>query len=80
MQVISKFNKGILFLLCVTDIFCRYAWEIPLKEKIETKIINAFQIKIKWNESNRKPNNIWVDKGSDFYKTKKENLSLLKDL
>ena len=33
MQVISKSNKGICFLLCVIDIFSKYAWVIPLKEK-----------------------------------------------
>ena len=33
MQLISKYNKGIRFLLCVIDIFCKYAWVIPLKEK-----------------------------------------------
>ena len=33
MQLISKCNKGIRFLLCVIDIFCKYAWVIPLKEK-----------------------------------------------
>ena len=33
MQLISKFNKGIHFLLCVIDIFSKYAWVIPLKDK-----------------------------------------------
>ena len=29
MQLISKFNKGFRFLLCVIDIFSKYAWVVP---------------------------------------------------
>ena len=65
MQLLSKFNKGFTFLLCVIDIFSKYAWVIPLKDKKGISIVNAFQIILK--ESNRKPNKIWVDKGSEFY-------------
>ena len=65
MQLISKFNKGIHFLLCVIDIFCKYAWVIPLKDKEGITITNAF--KFFFDKSNRKPNKIWVDKGSEFY-------------
>ena len=65
MQLISKFNKEILFLLCVFDIFSKYAWVIPLKDKRCIKVANFFQEIL--DESNRKPNKIWVDKGSEFY-------------
>ena len=65
MQLLSKFNKGFRFLLCVTDIFSKYAWVVPLKDKKGTSIVNAFQEILK--ESNRKPNKIWADKGSEFY-------------
>ena len=65
MQLLSKFNKGFRFLLCVIDIFSKYAWVIPLKDKKGISIVNAFQIIFK--KSNRKPNKIWVDKGSEFY-------------
>ena len=65
MQLISKFNKGFRFLLCVIYIFSKYAWVVPLKDKKGISIVNAFQIILK--ESNRKPNKIWVDKGSEFY-------------
>ena len=67
MQLLSKFNKGFRFLLCVINIFSKYAWVVPLKDKKGISIVNAFQIILK--ESNRKPNKIWVDKGSDFYNT-----------
>ena len=33
MQLLSKFNKGFRFVLCVIDIFSKYAWVIPLKYK-----------------------------------------------
>ena len=65
MHLISKFNKGFRFLLCVIDIFSKYAWVVPSKDKKGISIVNAFQ-KIS-KESDRKPNKIWVDKGSEFY-------------
>ena len=64
-QLISKFNKGICFLLSVIDIFSKYTWVIPLKDKKGITITNALQ-KIS-KESHCKPNKIWVDKGSKFY-------------
>ena len=65
MLLISKFKKGISFLLCIIDIFSKYAWIIPLKDRKGTTITNASQNVLK--ESNRKPNKTWVDKGSEFY-------------
>ena len=65
MQLISKFNKGIRFLLCTIDIFSKYTWIIPLEDKKSIRITNAFQKVL--DEYNRKPNKIWVDKGSKFY-------------
>ena len=65
MQLISKFNKGTSFLLCVVDIFSKYAWVVPLKDTKGITIVNAFQ-KILDN-STRKPNKTYVDKGSEFY-------------
>ena len=60
MQLISKFNKGFRFLLCVIDIFSKYAWVVPLKDKKSVGIVNAFQKMLK--QSNRKQN-----KGGEFY-------------
>ena len=65
MQLISNYNKGIKYLLFVTDLFNKYAWVVPLKDKKGLRIINAFQ-KI-FNSSKRKLNKIWVDQGSEFY-------------
>ena len=85
MQLISRFNKGFRFLLCVIDIFSKYALVVPLRDKKGVSIVDAF-----WkilDKSGRKSNKIWVDKGSEFYnnsfkmkETMKENLLLLKDL
>ena len=65
MQLISKHNKGIRYLLCVIDLFSKYAWVVPLKDKKGVSIVNAFQSILE--KSNRKPDKIWVDKGSEFY-------------
>ena len=65
MQLKSKFNKEFTFLLCVIHIFSKYAWVIPLKGKKGISIVNAFQKILK--ESDRRPNKIWLDKGTEFY-------------
>ena len=59
MQLLSKFNKGIRFLLCVIDIFSKYVWVVTLKDK---KCITITD-----DKSGRKPSKIWVDKSSEFY-------------
>ena len=65
MQIIIKIDKAIRFLLCVIDIFIKYIWVIPLKDKNGITIINALQKIL--DESNRKLNKISIDKGSEFY-------------
>ena len=95
MQLISKLKKGFRFLLCVIDIFSKYTWVVPLKDKKGISIVLAFQKILDKSErrqsqsKGRKPNKIWVDKGSKFYNNSykkwlkyiaKENLLLLKDL
>ena len=42
-QLLNKFNNGIRFLLCVIDIYNKYAYIIPLKDKKVITITNAFQ-------------------------------------
>ena len=94
MQLISRYNKGIRFLLCVIDIFSKYALVVPLKDKKGVSIVKAFQRILKQSNSRRKPNKIWVDKGAEFSNVSfkkwiqdndiqqimKETLLLLKDL
>ena len=59
MQLISGYSKGIRFLLCVIDIFSKYAWVVPLKDKKGVRIAAAFQSILK--QSNRKPNKIFIE-------------------
>ena len=65
MQLISKYNKGIRYLLCDIDLYSKYAFVFPLKNKKSGSIINAFQSIL--DNSKRKLNKIWVDQGSEFY-------------
>ena len=67
MQLISKYNKGIRYLLCAIDLFSKYAFVIPLKDKKRTTIADEFQSIL--DNSERKPNKIWTDQGSEFYNT-----------
>ena len=64
MQSLSKKIKGIKYLLCTIDLYSKYAFVIPLKDKKGISIVNAFNKIIK--QSNRKPNKIWVDQGGEF--------------
>ena len=94
MQSLSKCNKEIKYLLCAIDLFSKYAWVVPLKDKRGITIVHTFQ---KMISKGCKPNKIWVDQGDEFYNklfkrflkiktlkciqyTMKENLLLLKSL
>ena len=70
MQIISKFNKIFKF-LCAIDIFSKYAWVVPLKNKKDISIFIVFQKVFK--QSNKKPNKIWVDKSSCLKKWLQNN-------
>ena len=63
-QLISKYNKEIRFLLCVIDCFNRYAQAVPLKGIEGVSITNVFQKM--FDNSKTTPNKIWVDQGSKF--------------
>ena len=63
--IIKKNNKGIKYLLYAIDLFSKYVFVVPLKDKKGISIVNAFDKIIK--QCNRKPNKIWVDQGSEFY-------------
>ena len=64
MQSLSKYNKEIKYLLCTIDLFSKYAWVVPIKDKKGTGIVNALK---KLISKERKPNKIWVDLGREFY-------------
>ena len=64
-QVLSKQNKDIKHLLCAIDLFSKYTFVVPLKNKRGESIVERFKKIV--NESGRQPNKIWVDQGSEFY-------------
>ena len=64
MQSLSKYNKGNKYLLCAIDLFSKYGWVVPLKDKNGTSVVNEFQKVI---SEGRKPNKIWVNQGNEFY-------------
>ena len=64
MQLMSNFNKRMRFLLCATDVFSKYALAVPLKDKKGITVTNNFQ-KI-FDESDHKPNKIWLIKVLNF--------------
>ena len=65
MQSLSKKHKGIKYLLCAIDLYSKYVFVVPLKDKKGISVTNGFNKIIKQSET--KPNKIWVDQGSEFY-------------
>ena len=61
MQLISTYNKEFILLI---NFYSKYAWVIPLKDKKDETITKVYQKVL--DESGRKPNKIWVRKGSEF--------------
>ena len=76
MQSLSRKNKGIKYLLCAIDLYSKYAFVIPLKDKKGISIVNGFNKIIKQSNS-RKPNKIWVDKDIIMYSTYNEDKSVV---
>ena len=78
---LSKYNNNSKFILTVIDIFTKYAWAIPLKNKSGLSITNGFKIVLSEHPQGgsdpRKPEKLWVDRGSEFYN--KTFKSLLKE-
>ena len=54
-------NRSVKYLLCVIDVFTKYAWAKDLKDKKSKTVLNTFIEML--NESNRKPNKLWTDQG-----------------
>ena len=64
MQQFSKWNKGYRYLLMIIDVFSKYGWIVPLKDKKGESVTKAFNEIFK---EGRKPQYLWVDKGKEFY-------------
>ncbi len=60
----AKDNQGVKFLLCVIDVFSKYAWVVPVKTTQGIEIAGAFDSILK--KSNRKPSALQTDKGGEF--------------
>ena len=63
MQAFSSFNKGLKYILTVIDVFSKYAWAVPIKDKSAASVTKAFETKI----NDRIPKTLWVDEGKEFY-------------
>ena len=63
MQAFSKFNRNVKYLLAAIDVFSKYGWLIPLKDKTGKSVASALETIFK----DRKPEKMWVDKGKEFY-------------
>ena len=62
MQAFSSFNKGFKYILIVIDVFSKYAWVVPIKDKSAASVIKAFKNII----GDRIPKKLWVDEGKKF--------------
>ena len=64
----SRYNKGIKFLICIVDIFSRYAWVLPIKNKTEEQVVKALSLWL--SEIGDKPipsvQQLTSDNGSEF--------------
>ena len=61
MQAFSKFNRGVRYLLTVIDVFSKYGWMLPLKDKTGKCVTDVFKEIFK--KSKQKPEKLWTDKG-----------------
>ena len=73
MQSFAEYNDGFKYLLSVVDIFRKYGWIVPLKDKSRKSVSQAFE-KI-FTSSERKSKKLWVDKGKEFYNKDVQNSS-----
>ena len=66
MESLSSKNKNVKYLLSDIDVFTKYLWIKPLKDKKCKTVLNTFIKTV--NESNRKPNKLSVDQQKVFYR------------
>ena len=66
-QQFSKWNKGYGYLLMLLDLFSKYGWIVPLKDKKGETVTEAFKTIF---EEGRKPQYLWTDNGKEYYNKK----------
>ena len=64
MQYYSRTNKGFKYILMIIDVFSKYGWAIPLKNKTSAEVVRAFTEL--WNSGQKPPKYLWTDKGKEF--------------
>ena len=64
MQSMQKFNDGYRYFLVCIDVFSKYAWVIPLKNKTGLSLVDAFKVIL---SSGRRPEKIMTDQGTEFF-------------
>jgi hypothetical protein len=65
MQDLSEQNNGCRYMLNIIDVFSKFAWSVPLKDKRGETVAEAFKLIVK--KSGRLPKFLWVDQGKEFY-------------
>ena len=63
MSAFSRDNRGFKFILSIIDVFSKYGWLVPLKDKKGATVRDAFRKIFK----ERVPEKLWTDKGKEFY-------------
>jgi hypothetical protein len=63
-QNLSEHNEGVKFLLVIVDVFSRFLWVRPLKDRKAKTVIEAFKDVL---AGTRRPKAVRTDKGSEFY-------------
>ena len=67
-----KPNNGYKFILSCIDLYTRYGWMVPMKDKSGRSTASAIQSII--NKSGTKPEHIYCDQGKEFYNQEVYNL------
>ena len=65
MNSLISFNDGYRYILCIIDVFTKFAWAVPLKNKMAATVLFAVEAVV--SKSKRIPEKVWLDHGSEFY-------------
>jgi len=72
MSLLSKFNRGVKYLLVIIDVLSKFGWIVPLLNKKPESIINGLEKIIK--SSKRKPIYLYTDAGREYVNSKLQKL------
>ena len=77
MQSLKQYNDGYRYLLVCIDVFSKYAWIVPIKSKTGPALVEDFKVIL---SSDRKPNKIMTDEGTEFFNNSFQTLLKNKDI